>query len=178
VILSRMAGQAPAVPRIMVRTGTIEYLYPTGANLIHDIGILGCNNAISPEILVLCDELIEMSVHATRAVVPSAEELMLDMIDKVGPRGNYMAERHTRDNFRRFWHSPLFLRKRLKAGQQRPGSFGERLNERTRKIIETYEDQLLRTDTVRELDDLEASGLLGLGRHQVQCGLMCFAHDS
>jgi hypothetical protein len=30
VILSRMAGQAPAVPRIMVRTGTIEYLYPTG----------------------------------------------------------------------------------------------------------------------------------------------------
>ena len=30
MILSRRAGQAPAVPRIMVRTGTIEYLYPTG----------------------------------------------------------------------------------------------------------------------------------------------------
>jgi hypothetical protein len=34
VILSRMAGQAPAVPRIMVRTGTIEYLYPTGRGSI------------------------------------------------------------------------------------------------------------------------------------------------
>jgi trimethylamine--corrinoid protein Co-methyltransferase len=135
----------------------------SGANLIHDIGILGCNNAISPEMLVLCDELIEMSVHATRAIVPSVDELMLDLIDRVGPRGNYMAERHTRDNFRRFWHSPLFLRKRLKAVQQRPDSFSERLNERTRQIIETYEDQLLPADTVRELDELEAKWIARVG---------------
>jgi hypothetical protein len=29
----RHGGQAPAVPRIMFRTGTIEYLYPTGLRL-------------------------------------------------------------------------------------------------------------------------------------------------
>jgi trimethylamine--corrinoid protein Co-methyltransferase len=136
----------------------------SGANLIHDIGILGCNTAISPELLVLCDELIDMSVHATQAIAPSRQELMLDLIDSVGPRGNYMGQRHTRANYRSFWHSPLFLRRRLRASaEDGPQSFTERLNQRTRQIIEAYEDQPLPVETVRELDGLEAKWLARVG---------------
>jgi trimethylamine---corrinoid protein Co-methyltransferase len=128
----------------------------SGANLVHDVGIMGGGAIVSPELIVLCDELIEMVNHATCRISVESEELALDLIDQIGPQGNYLTSDHTLSNFRRFWHSSLFLRPRLAgATELELEPFGQRLNRRTREIIATHKVDSLPAETLRDLDDLE-----------------------
>jgi len=136
----------------------------SGANLIHDVGILGGATVSSPELLVLCDEIIGMVEHATRPVDTSAEELAVDLIDEVGPRGNYLATEHTFANFRRFWYPQVFQRVRLAAESvEEPKAVAERIRQKTLSIIETHEVQPLPDHVVRELDGLEKGWLARAG---------------
>jgi trimethylamine---corrinoid protein Co-methyltransferase len=128
----------------------------SGANMIHDVGVLAGAALISPEMILLCDELIQMTDHSTRQIDTSPNELMLDLIDEVGPQGNYLALDHTLANFRRFWHSGLFLRNRLTGSEEDAiEPFSVRLNQRTRDIIENQESEPLSPEILRELDSLE-----------------------
>jgi trimethylamine---corrinoid protein Co-methyltransferase len=128
----------------------------SGANLIHDVGLMACNQFISPEMIVLSNELIEMVDHATHPINTSQEDLCLDLIDEVGPQGNYLALDHTLANFRRFWHSNIFLRNRLTGSEEDASeSVAQRINQKTREIIEKHEVEPLPAEVIRELDELE-----------------------
>ena len=75
-----------------------------GNNLIHDMGYLESGLTASLEAMVVCSEVASMTRRITRGVDLSPEHLSLDLIDRVGPKGNYLAEDHTADHFRReFW---------------------------------------------------------------------------
>lgn len=128
----------------------------SGANLIHNVGLMAGGNLISPEMIFLCDELISLVDHATRRIDTSVGELAVDLVEKVGPQGNYLALDHTLNNFRRFYHSNLFLRDRLTVspeGETEP--LRERINRMTREVIETHEVESLPREVLAELDQLE-----------------------
>ncbi len=67
----------------------------SGAALVHDVGFLDCADIGSLESLVMNDEIIAMARRIMRGVEISDDTLMLDLIDKVGPGGEFMSERHT-----------------------------------------------------------------------------------
>lgn len=128
----------------------------SGANLVHDIGLMAGGNMVSPEMIVLCDELIEMSRHATRALDTSPQELAVELIDQVGPQGNYLALDHTLQNFRRFWHSDIFLRNRLTGSREdEPEPVAQRIRQKTIDIIEHHQVDPLPDNVIKELDQLE-----------------------
>lgn len=136
----------------------------SGANIIHDVGVLAGAVLISPEMILLCDEILQMVDHSTRRIDTSPEELALDLIDSVGPQGNYLALDHTLANFRRFWHSNIFLRNRLTGSpEDEPEPVHERINRRTREIIETHEVEPLPGGVLKELDDLERKWMARTG---------------
>jgi trimethylamine--corrinoid protein Co-methyltransferase len=62
-----------------------------GHTLPHDIGMLDCANIGSLEMLALTDEIIGMARQITRGIEVSDETLMLDVIDRVGPGGEFMS---------------------------------------------------------------------------------------
>jgi trimethylamine---corrinoid protein Co-methyltransferase len=137
-----------------------------GVNLIQNVGILAGCSLLSPELMVLCDEIVDMVDHATRPIDTSPEELALDLIDHVGPQGNYLALDHTLANFRRFWHSDIFLRNRLSvSGEDEYETVAERINKKTRNIIENHEVDPLPEDIIRNLDEMEGEwmGRYGFG---------------
>jgi trimethylamine---corrinoid protein Co-methyltransferase len=149
---TRVDVQAAAEGTLLCLMGQLS-----GANLIHDVGLMAGNQFISPEMMVLCDELLQMVDHATRPIDTSREELAVDLIDQVGPQGNYLALDHTLANCRRFWHSGIFLRNRLTGSEEdEPEPVAERINRKTREIIETHEVEPLPDEVIHELDDLEA----------------------
>ena len=81
------------------------------ANLIHDVGVMDHCNSVSPETVVLADDLIEgLKVYA-RGVTVDDRTLDLDLIEKAGAGGSYVTNPHTAKNFRRVFYSKFFSRK-------------------------------------------------------------------
>ncbi|MCG3180517.1 MAG: Glycine betaine methyltransferase [Phycisphaerae bacterium] len=72
----------------------------SGAQLIHDMGYLDSGLCSSPEMIVLADELASMARYISRGIEINDRTLALDVIDQVGPTGNYLIHEHTLANFR------------------------------------------------------------------------------
>jgi trimethylamine--corrinoid protein Co-methyltransferase len=67
----------------------------SGATLVHDVGFLDCADIGCLEMLVMNDEIIAMSRRIWRGIEINDDTLMLDLIDRVGPGGHFLAERET-----------------------------------------------------------------------------------
>jgi len=130
----------------------------SGADLVHDIGILG--NVGSAEVTVLCDELIDMVKVSMGGIEINDDTLPLDLIEKKGPRSNFISEKHTLKHFRKFWAPTLFDRS---VHIDTYKSCEERLREKTIKIMETHQPRPLADDVVKELNKCEASLLKRVG---------------
>jgi trimethylamine--corrinoid protein Co-methyltransferase len=134
----------------------------SGADFIHDVGLMDHANMVSTELIVLTDEILDMVKVSMGGVVVNDETLVVDMIDRVGPGGNYLAEDHTLEHFRNFWVPRFMDRSQLGAEfnseSVRSVTHCEDLvNEKTREILETHEPQPLSEDLVKEVRKLEES---------------------
>ncbi len=81
-----------------------------GVNLIHDMGYLESGLCGSLTQLVLCDEMVGWIKHFLAPVEVNEETLALDLIDEVGPDGQFLAAEHTRAHYREHWYPNLFER--------------------------------------------------------------------
>jgi len=81
------------------------------ANLIHDVGIMDHCNSVSPEAVVLADDLIEGLKVFARGVTVDERTLDLGLIEKAGAGGSYVTTPHTAKNYRQVFYSRLFSRK-------------------------------------------------------------------
>lgn len=112
-----------------------------GLNLIHDVGYLDGAMVGSPEMLVLGDEVIGMVKRFVQGIEVNMDTLARDLIEKVGPGGNYIQENHTLKYFRKELWTPTLLTRQnydqwLSEGAK---DMGKRVNEKVRKIIEKHE---------------------------------------
>jgi len=72
-----------------------------GANYIHDAaGLLEFALTVSYEQYVIDNEIIGMVMRALRGIDVNEDTLALDIIDRVGPGGNFLAEEHTVSHMR------------------------------------------------------------------------------
>ena len=59
-------------------------------NIVHDVGIMYHCSILSPELVVLSDEILEMLKVIRRGIQVDRETLALDVIRNVGPGGHYL----------------------------------------------------------------------------------------
>ncbi len=109
------------------------------ANLVHDLGLMGHGESTSPEMLVLCDELIGMLAPFRRGIDVSEKTLATEVINQVGPGGHFLTHRHTLANFRLLSFSRLMDRSRTFLGT----TLGQRLKAETLRLIETHQPRPL-----------------------------------
>jgi trimethylamine---corrinoid protein Co-methyltransferase len=109
-----------------------------GGNLIHDLGYIASGMTSSPEMLVLCNEAVGMIKHYLKGIEITPETLALDVIKKVGPGGNFFAEKHTFTNFKKHLFFPELLNRSGYDKWQEAGgtSFEQRANQKVRDILE------------------------------------------
>jgi trimethylamine--corrinoid protein Co-methyltransferase len=121
-----------------------------GNNLVHDVGYLEAGLTTSPEMIVFTAEMISMMRCFMDGVSLDAESLALDVMDQVGPGGDFLTAKHTLKHFRELWQPTLFSRQRadswIAEGSKR---LGQRLREKTVSIIEEHQPEPL-PDNVRE----------------------------
>jgi trimethylamine--corrinoid protein Co-methyltransferase len=92
-------------------------------SIIHDVGFLSSAVIGSLEMLVMNDEIISMSRRIMDGIVVNDDTLMLDLIDEIGPGGQFIATRETAKQCRvEIWNPKLLDRDSLanweKKGKQ------------------------------------------------------------
>lgn len=70
----------------------------SGANLNHDIGYSEYGTTSNLDLVVIADEVLGMARRLTRGIQVDQETLALDVIEKVGPGGNFADEDHTTEH--------------------------------------------------------------------------------
>jgi trimethylamine--corrinoid protein Co-methyltransferase len=82
----------------------------SGANLVHDVGYIESGMTCSYEMIVVCDEVIGFARRLLGGIEISPETLALDVVDEVGPGGEYVSTDHTFRHFRECWYPRVFNR--------------------------------------------------------------------
>nr|MBC8449986.1 trimethylamine methyltransferase family protein [Chloroflexota bacterium] len=113
----------------------------SGATLVHDVGFLDCADLGSLESLVMNDEIIAMTRRVMCGVEVSDETLLLDLIDRVGPGGQFMAEQHTAKHCRGEIWVPTLMDRQPWVNWQAAGAQTtlDRVRARLRKILDTHQ---------------------------------------
>src|SRR5574341_597339 len=106
-------------------------------NLNHDVGYLEAGLAVSPELIVLTDEIIAQTRQFAAGVRLDDEALAVDVIREVGPGGEFMSHDHTLAHWRELWLPQVFDRQRLEPWEQRGA---QDVNARTREVAVTLMD--------------------------------------
>jgi trimethylamine--corrinoid protein Co-methyltransferase len=78
-----------------------------GADLLFGAGLLDSVQQMSLEELVIADEVFTMVTRLLRGVTVDREALAVDLIKKLGFRGDYLFEQHTRAHVRDLWRARL-----------------------------------------------------------------------
>ncbi|MBE7556893.1 MAG: trimethylamine methyltransferase family protein [Anaerolineales bacterium] len=90
----------------------------SGANLVHDIGYVESGLTCSYEMIIICDEIISFVRRLMRGIELSPETLALDVMDQVGPGGEYIKAKHTAAHYREVWYPRLFDRRNYHAWRE------------------------------------------------------------
>ena len=126
-----------------------------GADTFGHCGICGTDHAGSLLWLAFDNELMNYIKRIARGFEVNAETLATDIVKLVGPAGNFLAEPHTVEHFRReLWLADQLWTRQSFDGWQSQGcsSFAERLTERVNSILTTHTPQPLDDDLSREID--------------------------
>jgi trimethylamine--corrinoid protein Co-methyltransferase len=160
-------------PRLNAQGGaelalTCAWAFLCNIELAHNAGLLGACKVCSAESVVLADEQIAY----VRAVFGRAPlrftngdlAAATDLIDSVGPGGDYLTHPDTLAKFRSFWYPRVFDRSNFDAEATPIGdSLQDRLNARARELIESHSPPSLPDDVLAELAHMERGWLERVG---------------
>jgi trimethylamine--corrinoid protein Co-methyltransferase len=111
----------------------------SGANLVHDVGYIESGLTCSYEMIVTGNEIIGFVRRLLRGIELSPETIALDVIDEVGPLGDYLGTDHTLRHFKEAWYPRLFDRRTYSGWEAagRPGAI-ETAREQARQAIANH----------------------------------------
>ena len=123
-----------------------------GANLIHDLGYLESGLSGSLAQLVICDEIVSWIGACLAPTVIDDETVPLDLIDEIGPDGQWMDQDHTRRHLRAQWYPTVFDRGNHEQWLAHGGkTLGERAVDKVNKILATHQVERLPEDIQRAI---------------------------
>lgn len=125
----------------------------TSADIIHDFGVMQHGASISPDMFVLANEILDMLHIYQEEIDFSDEAFLFDVIKKIGPKGHYLEEPSTLENFKCIWYSKIF--DRTLNGVLPDNIFLTKLRKKTMKLINTYENEDIKPEVVKIVDSYE-----------------------
>jgi trimethylamine--corrinoid protein Co-methyltransferase len=76
-----------------------------GANIVHDVGFMDSGLQGSLQLQVIASDTIGWLRAATRGVLVNEETLALDVVEELGPTGDYLSHQHTMRHFKEPFYS-------------------------------------------------------------------------
>ncbi len=125
-----------------------------GGEVCGYLGMLGSSMILYPEQIILEHEAVQYAYETFEAFEFNKSEMALDVVEKVGPGGHYLREKHTRKHIRDFRYSPI-LRQKDEHGKDRLPR--EVALEEFKRILSTHQPEPLPGSVLKELDRILAA---------------------
>jgi trimethylamine--corrinoid protein Co-methyltransferase len=123
-----------------------------GANLVHDVGFMDSGLQGSLQVQVIANDTLGFLRAATRGVVVNDETLALDVIEELGPTGDYLSHEHTLRHFREPYYSRLADKGTYSQWVDRGATtMEERAAKEVDKILEKHKPESLPADIQRDI---------------------------
>lgn len=112
----------------------------SGATLIHDLGFLDSGETGSLDMLVMSDEIIAMMRRMMRGIEINDDTLMLDLIDEVGPNGEFMSAESTARRCRQEVWVPRLMDRAKYSNWKAAGAttMNDRIRARLHQILDQH----------------------------------------
>ena len=150
----------------MEKVGSLLLGALAGADTFGHCGICGTDHAGSLLWLAFDDEVLHYVRRVARGFEVNGGTLATDVVGAVGPAGNFLAEPHTVEHFRReLWlPSQAWTRESYESWRSQGGSdFAERLAERVRALLSAHRPEPIDEGLAREIDGIVARAAAELG---------------
>jgi trimethylamine--corrinoid protein Co-methyltransferase len=149
-------SKLPDVQAGFERAMTLTTSILTGADVITGLGGLNTASTMSPELLVIDNEIIDAIFRVARGFEVNDDTLAVDVIDKVGPGGHFLGQRHTLEHFKKETWVPKISDRRDFTSWQQAGSrsLDEVAKEKVREILATHKPAPLPEDIEREISQI------------------------
>jgi trimethylamine--corrinoid protein Co-methyltransferase len=145
-------GQAAADAQFQVLVALLAR-----TNLNHDVGYLEAGLSHSPEFMLIVNEIIAHTRPFVQGVRLDDAALALDIIDEVGPGGQFMTHDHTLAHWQELYTPKLWDRQRLdrweKGGSQ---DLNARARAQTVALIESHQPEPLPQSVEQEIERILA----------------------
>jgi trimethylamine--corrinoid protein Co-methyltransferase len=148
------ASESKVVDQQAAAEASLSLLFETltGSDLIHDLGYLESGLTFSFSQLAICDEIVDWIKGFTKDVKVTEETLALDVIEEVGPEGNYLKTEHTRKHYKERWYPNLFERDTYDSWIGKGGkTLVERASDRVDRILSEHEPEPLPSNIKEKL---------------------------
>ncbi len=128
-----------------------------GSHLVHDVGYLESGLCNSLEQIAICDELINFVKRFMQGLEVSEETLALDVIDEVGPHGDFLGTKHTVEHFKEDWYPNLLDRNNFEGWEAEGGNtLRQRARARVDEILADHRPEPLPVDVQQKIDEIVA----------------------
>jgi trimethylamine--corrinoid protein Co-methyltransferase len=131
---------------------SLYYAHLSGANLVHDVGYIDGGVNASLDSLVMNDEIIGMVKQIGKGINTEDEYLALDLIDQIGPGGEYLTTEHTLKHYKE-WFQPKLQDRSDYETWVREGQrvMLDRIQEETDRILKEHQPEPIDAQLHQEL---------------------------
>ncbi len=140
-------------------TSSLFYGFLSGADLIYGSGLVKGGQELSLDSILMCNEIIDMIKQIGKGISTDEDYLALDLIESVGPGGEYLTQDHTFQYWRE-WFLPQLIDRSgyeswIAAGKK---TMRDRAGEKRREILSEHEPAGMDPKLAEELRGLAESG--------------------
>jgi trimethylamine--corrinoid protein Co-methyltransferase len=123
-----------------------------GANIVHDVGFMDSGLQGSLQLHVIANDTIGWLRAATAGVPVGEEALALDVVDEMGPTGNYLSHDHTLRHFKEPFYSRLVDKGPYSQWMERGATTMEdRAAQEVDRILSSHQPQALPANVKRDI---------------------------
>ena len=135
--------------------GLIAHLLTT-PDIALGLGALEGARTTSAETLVFDNDVIDYAVRFIEGLEVNDTTLALDIIDKVGPKGMFLGEKHTVQNYRERWRPGVLSDRNSFETWEKQGSrsVGEVAREKAKEILATHKVPPIPEDVEKEIESI------------------------
>ncbi|MFP4040397.1 MAG: trimethylamine methyltransferase family protein [Desulfosudaceae bacterium] len=139
-------------------TSSLLYAFLSGADMIYGAGLINSGQTASLDSMVMCHEIIEMIKQIGKGISTDEAYLAMDLIESVGPGGEYLTREHTLKYWRE-WFRPRLINRAtyenwVAAGEK---TIKQRAAEERRKILAEHAPAAMDPKLLKELHALAAT---------------------
>lgn len=129
----------------------------SGADMLLGCGLLQGSKILSYEQMVMDCEIYSIVRKILEGIVVDEDHLAMDVIQSVGPGGNFLAQKHTRQHMREQWMPKLMDRRPYEQWLEKKDGAREWAQQHARDILQNHHPEPLDSKLASELAKIIAS---------------------